>query len=692
MRVVNGFGRFLMALMAILVAGCGPRPVAETEPFPSIEFTEQPVVPFLTPTAWETSNRDWALIDDALQFRVTLPEALETRLLKEDRLIWKEVLTQYEQSQLSRRDASVLSKARIEGAVECYPPRSAFSLQQNAQLQLTLQLRRNILWRLGRLEMATRGVFSAVKNFLSLFSGGRIKQADDGIVKPIKQMMSQIEALRRDQPIPAGEWTPGDLQFRMARTAHPAPIFLQARTLLEDWNRQLASSERWQYLAESARPLADALALWEDELRALVRAYDGIAINIRKLERDFSPPNALIAYPCINRNFRTLRILSDLYSHILPMQWALTQARNLATVVYFRLQTPDYASINHEFLADEVDKFIRQIDSQKAKLSRAEDLLLISWDEASRLIWRGLPEYVDPIHHHPKTAVESPETWLLMFKEIQDDLAETAKLLGPEPEQPLNKRGKPFPPFVSGVLEELHAPSRIDEAEQSLLAISELEAHMVSIRDELLRLCKQGACRSFPEAELANSPRSSAWVVSWRQSPSNERTLGHSLIVVKLCLLHLSRLVQRLTEIYAWFAETTNVDLTWKKLKSWQRIWTLYAEPNGTYASFLRNVAALDKSIADMAEMQKKRAESETLHRILVVQDRFFDLTLDYARFLDGRTVVPVSFDTLTETWDNLDQQLIEIEKQTLQRDMQAHPELNTDSAQKQRRQAEIPR
>ena len=692
MRVVKGFGRFLMGLSVVLVVGCGPRPVAETEPFPAIEFNEQPVVSFLTPTAWETSNRDWALIEDALQFRVTLPEALETRLLKEDRLIWKEVLTQYEQSQLSRRDASVLSKARIEGTVECYPPRSAFSLQQHAQLQLTLQLRRNILWRLGRLEMATRGVFSAVRNFLALFSGGRIKQADDAVVQPIKQMVNQVEALRRDQPIPTGEWTPGDLQFRMARTAHPAPIFLQARTLLADWNRQVASTERWQYLAESARPLLESLDLWEEELRALVRAYDGIAINIRKLERDFAPPYALIAYPCINRNFRTLRILSDLYSHILPMQWALTQARNLATVVHSRLQTPDYASINHEYLSDEVDKFIRQIDAQKAKLSRAEDLLLISWDEASRLIWRGLPEYVDPIHHHPKTAVESPETWLLMFKEIQDDLAETSKLIGPEPEQPLNKRGKPFPPFVSGVLEELHAPSRIDEAEQSLLAISELEAHMVSIRDELLRLCKQGACRSFPEAELANSPRSSAWIVSWRQSPSNERTLGHSLIVVKLCLLHLSRLVQRLTEIYAWFAETTNVDLTWKKLKSWQRIWTLYAEPNGTYASFLRNVSALDKSITDMAVMQKKRAESETLHRILVVQDRFFDLTLDYARFLDARTVVPVSFDSLTETWDNLDQQLIEIEKQTLQRDMQAHPELNTDSAPKRRRQVDIPR
>ncbi|MGN1071994.1 MAG: hypothetical protein ACI4VB_04625 [Bradymonadia bacterium] len=118
-------------------------------------------------------------------------------------------------------------------------------------------------------------------------------------------------------------------------------------------------------------------------------------------------------------------------------------------------------------------------------------------------------------------------------------------------------------------------PGHPGEVERSLLAISELEAHMLSIRDELLKLCKQGACRSFPDAELANSPRTNSWIVSWRQSPANERTLGHSLVVIKLCQLHLSRLVQRLAEIYAWFAETSNADLSWKKLKAWQRIWTL---------------------------------------------------------------------------------------------------------------------
>jgi hypothetical protein len=215
---------------------------------------------------------------------------------------------------------------------------------------------------------------------------------------------------------------------------------------------------------------------------------------------------------------------------------------------------------------------------------------------------------------------------------------------------------------------------------------------MVSIRDELLRLCKQGACRSFPEAELANSPRTSAWIVSWRQSPSHERTLGHTLIVIKLCQLHLSRLVQRLTEIYAWFSETSNADLSWKKLKSWQRIWTLYAEPNGTYASFLKSIAALDTSISEMAIPKKKRAQSEELLQLLAIQDKFFDLTLDYARFIDAKSSPPASFDELVATWEELDEKLVQIEKLTIERDIKNNPELIKQIERKSRKRAEIPR
>ena len=153
--------------------------------------------------------------------------------------------------------------------------------------------------------------------------------------------------------------------------------------------------------------------------------------------------------------------------------------------------------------------------------------------------------------------------------------------------------------------------------------------------------------------------------MSWRQSPSQERTLGHSLVVIKLCQLHLSRLVQRLAEIYAWFAETSNAALSWKKLKSWQRIWTLYAEPNGTYATFLRSVADLSLNIAAMGKPHKTLAQSPALVDLLRLQSEFFDITVDYARFIDAKNPPPISFDELLATWDEIDAALVKIQTMT---------------------------
>ena len=668
---------FIFVITVFLSCGCHPKEEAVLEPLPALSWQESEMPAFNPESVWENSKRDWSVIGDALRFEIHLPEALETKLEKSDRELWRSALTHIEESQIERKEAQILSNLQVSPAVACEPPSSGFSLQQRAQLQLTLQLHRNVLWRIGRLEMATRGVHNELNNYLALFSGGRIKDADVAVIEPVRQMVTQIEALRSGHAIPKGDWMPGDFQPRAARTTHLESIFIHAMTFFESWSEQMKQSDRWLYLSNAADPLIRALQTWSEEFELLIRAYRSLASHIQKLERDFAPPHSFVAWPCINQNLKRIRIISDIYSHILPMQWALSKAEDEAYRTYMRLQSPAYAKKNHVFLSGQIEQLINEIEAQKVRLTRCEDLLLIAWDESSRMIWRGLPEFIDPIHHHTKPAVESAETWNLLYQDIKNDLAALPGQIQAEPEQPL-KNGKPLPAFISTVLEMLHAPSRIDEAERSLLAISELESHMVSIRDELLKLCKQGACRSFPEAELAHSPRKSAWIVSWRQSPANERTLGHSLIVMKLCQLHLSRLVQRLAEIYAWFSETSNADLAWKKLKSWQRIWTLYAEPNGTYASFLRSVASLDQSISDMAQPQTKRAESDNLLLLLQIQDRFFDLTLDYARFVDGRNQPPVSFDELISTWELIDSRLSAIEKVTVERDQALHPELNT--------------
>ena len=687
---MSRFSLVLLASVFLGLSGCEQKAETVLEPLPSIEWQEQAVTPFLTSETWKTAPRDWKILNESLRYTVELPEALETRLSKDDREIWKDALENMERSQLERKDAAVMANIQMGTPVQCEPPGSALSLQQRSQLQLTLQLHRNVLWRMGRLEMASRGVSSAIQNFLPQFSVGRIKDADQLVVAPIMSMVSQIDSLRENQPVPKGVWMPGEFHFRMARTAHAAPVFIEARQALMEWESRLETSERWKYLETTPKPMIEALDVWVEEYEKLIQAYRSLTGHIQVLEREFAPPHALVAYPCINQNLRSMRIISELYNHILPMQWALAKAHLSAGKVKRRLQSSDYAGTNHEYLTSEVDRFMVQLESQQAKLTRAEDLILISWDELNAAHWRGLPDFIDPIHHHPHAAVENAEKWNLMFHEIRVELDETRKRIGPEPEQPLNKRGKPLAPYISSVLETLHAPSRIDEAERSLLAISEVEAHLVAIRDELLRLCKQGACRSFPEAELANSPRKSAWIVTWRQAPSSERTLGHSLIVIKLCQLHLSRLVQRLTEIYAWFAETSNADLSWKKLKSWQRIWTLYAEPNGTYANFLRSVAALDNSITEMAVRQTKYAESDNLHHLLYIQDQFFDLTLDYARLVDGKSPAPILFDELVSTWEDLDNQLVAIEKATIARDEAANPDLK--NAKPKRHVVDIPR
>ena len=685
------FSRGLVAILVpLMLNACSRQPDAMPTPLPRLEMHPVEVTPFIPESAWKTTPRDWNTLSSALRFQITPPEALETRLQKDDREHWKNVLSHIELSQIERKDALVFSNLQISQPVECHPPTSTFSLLQRAHLQLTLQLHRNVLWRMGRLEMASRGVSASLRILLPIFSGGGIRNADDNVKKPIETLAKNIDTLMAGHETPRGLWNPVKLQFRVARTAHLAPILVQARSAFLEWQTRMNTAERWQYLANAPAPVIQAIQEWIDEYDALNRAFQTLIQSIKDLERVFAPPHAFVAYPCIEKNLRQMRIVSELYGHILPMQHALTFAADEATQVLASLKTPTYAGTQQEFLIDQVQQFITQIAAQQNKLTRAEDLLLITWDDVNAVFWNdALQVFVDPIHHHSKPAVENAQTWNILYREFKNQLEEASRHIAPEPPQPEDRRGKPYPPYISTVLETLHAPARIDEVERSLLAISELEAHMLSIRDELLKLCKQGACRSFPDAELANSPRTNSWIVSWRQSPANERTLGHSLVVIKLCQLHLSRLVQRLAEIYAWFAETSNADLSWKKLKAWQRIWTLYAEPNGTYATFLKSIAALDQTISDMTTPPKKRAVSPELTRLLILQDQFFDLTLDYARFIDAHVNAPTSFDDLIGTWDMLDHELNAIESATLQRDQALHPD---DPPKPARQVIDIPR
>ncbi len=672
--------KVFFALMLCNFTACSPNvpeELAQLEPLPAMVWHERSITPFWTKTTWEGQRIEWKTVTSAFEQSISMTEALETKLQHDDRELWRSVIANVESYGHTKRDALVYSNVQLPASLACEPQTSQFSLHQRAQLQKTLQLHRNVLWRLGRLEMASRAVKGTLRQFLSQYSGGRIKDAELAVVDPMRKMAAQIQDIQSRYPTPNGVWAPGELHFRMARLSQTAPIFLQAKTTVEQWNERMMSSSRWQYLASSSDAFLDALNTWIKEYETLISAFRYLSSAIQSLEQSFQPPNNLVAYPCINQNLKRLRVLSNLFDNVLPMQWALVKAENDASRVQDRVL--DHA--HHDFLSAEVASVQQGLSIQLSMLSRAADLLLVLWDETNYNFWTGMPDFLDPIHHHSETAVENPETWQILYRDIASSIHARALHLQAEPEQPLDKRGKPYSAPIFKILEDLSSPSRIDEVEHGLLAISEIEAHMLSVRDELMRLCQDGACHKFPEAELAHSPRSSFWIVSWRQSPVSERTLGHSLIVLKLCQLHLSRLVQRLTEIYAWFAETSNADITWKALKSWQRIWTLYAEPNGTYANFLRSISTLDGQIDSMVKPDPRRAQSETLLELLRLQSQLFELTIDYARFVDNKARQPVPFDDIMGTWEELQQALEKTAELTRARDNSKLP--NDANAQK---------
>ena len=104
----------LPAIFAVIFSfGCEQKKDPTLEPLPEIHWDSPAVTPFLTQDAWKTASQDWIIINDALRFSFDLPEALETRLTKEDREVWKNALENIERSQLERNDASLISKVQI---------------------------------------------------------------------------------------------------------------------------------------------------------------------------------------------------------------------------------------------------------------------------------------------------------------------------------------------------------------------------------------------------------------------------------------------------------------------------------------------------------------------------------------------------------------------------------------------------
>ena len=100
--------RLIVPLFALfLITGCSQKPAPDLEPLPPIEFSQSQITPFLAQDTWKTTPHDWNIINDALKYEIQTPDALETRLTKADRLIWKNASVHLEEAQIQRKDALI---------------------------------------------------------------------------------------------------------------------------------------------------------------------------------------------------------------------------------------------------------------------------------------------------------------------------------------------------------------------------------------------------------------------------------------------------------------------------------------------------------------------------------------------------------------------------------------------------------
>jgi|GEM_PF-2484055 hypothetical protein len=656
----------VLCLCALFLSlSCRSQTPPELEALPALQWSSVELSNFVPREKWEGRRVDWEQVNKGLRFDLQIPQALETKLHKTERENWKMALDAFERYQVVQKDARMMAKFAFIPLDECELNSVLFSVNQRAQLQILLQQHRNVLWRLGRLALAQRYVFTSIEELRSLFVNDRIKGSDILMNKGLASIEQELKNVQTPFAVPNGIWRPGELHSRIARQVNAAPIILRADFALKNWTERCEKSERWHYLAHSSGQTLDALERWLTEYRSLLPALRDYANQAQTTEDAFAR-NPITETPCITQSMRRTRILSALYVKLFSLQWELLQAQVYAEFVLEALTQSEYEDSTPEFLQSEVQNFLDSLESQKIRLTQAEDLVLVVWDQSNHVFWQALPDFIDPITHPTRAACEDTKAWQAIFAEVKQNAISAAKVRNAEAPAETNRRGKVQTPYVSQVREFMHSPTRIDEVEKGLLAISELESHMSAIRDELLRLCKEGACKSFPEAQLSRSLRNAPWVRLWQQSPIADRQASLTFLVLKRSALYLNRLVQRFTEIYAWFAETSNADITWPKLKAWQRTWTLYAELDGSYASFLRAVAGLDQSLFAFSKAPPRQSVSPELLQLLKIQHQLFNIVIDYARFADIATA-PANFDDVVDCWEHIDKAILEIEAKTLE-------------------------
>ena len=675
---------FTFVVLMGLGGACESPPSYALRPLPAIDWSDAPL------PSYGSLGRDLEVARrqglNALKQTLSVPAAIETGLLTEDRLIWEEVLAAllvYNQTSASAQLAATLPWPSTIGCdVAPLPPPTPLPLTWQVEAQRVIQQHRAIFWRLGMLEIDARTLAQALRKIQKTFNEERSREeVSKALLAPLSAISAQLE-----HHIPArarldASWGKMLLRDRFARHR---PLFLFIDRLDEAfgyWQQHIAKDPRWGHLERSAVPILEQTQRWQRDFKRLVETVSTGARQIKYLQRltQHLPLSAPPRLNCISVHVDVSARSLFVLDHLLRMQYQLITARRGIRTVRVRLER-GHSNARKKWIAQGITT-LQALETELSEriegLMALESETLARWDLSSEVLWTQLfSDVANALEQPTAPNVGTAGEWRQRFFKTARPMFPHTSPNTPEPVQPRFRRRKQSP-LISYIMELARAPAIVAQIEQGLLAISALAAHLRRVHGLIVQECGEN-CSGLPSAEVPFSPREGTQVRVWQKRPLEERTLGHNLIVLELTRLHLARQTQQLERLYAWIAEGSNIDNTWPHLEDWDGTWDLYVRAGGSYLKFLRKFSELLVECKDVTAPPEHRPHSKQLGDLMLFQWELVALTIDHARFIDRGREPPTSSQAdadlhpLLKEWVRLQETLRSIENATLKRDERA--------------------
>jgi hypothetical protein len=691
-----------VAVMSTGCSSCDQQPTYSTRPLPALEW-RTPTLPDYGPLS-EVTDQAWRQGAKAAMEPLKVPQALETHLDGQERERWEQVLAALIRRQSLEEALEEVVTQRWLTLPDCPAPTATDALPQRwrVEAQRLVQLHRAALWHLGHLEMEALAMHRLLRDTQAQLTAEQSNLIRASLLEPMAQLQRDLE--QQDQPAtrPDGDWLKGALRPRLARHRPLQRFFdllIEAITL---WQPQVEADATWSHLARALEPHLRAAKRWQAHHRRLVRTFDVLAREHRALSRlattppaqrapvegapkiapsaapDAAPDAAPATAPevglrrCFSLHAHQASLSAQALSITLNMQGEVAAALGHVRWLQHHLPLSD-APRRTDWLAqgqDALASLREQLEARAAALMRFESAISARLDRAHQGLWQALPDVVDPLAHAAPTAPGSATQWRQQFFALKRQ--PLSKLTQPEPEQPMRKRNKPYPPYISRVIDYYRADAAVAHVEQGLLAISELDAHIARVHELVSPSCAPTQCAALPPGVTPDSPRLGPYVRLWSGLTPDQRHLGHYLIVLELTRLHLARQTDTLARLHAWIAERSTLDGAWPGLEACDETWALYTGADGTYLRFLKRWSELQRDIEAAPNADSDRALSAPLSALLTTQSALSALTIDFARLIDRGQEPPIPLETLLSTWQLLHAAQLRLEEVTLARDAAA--------------------